>query len=78
MLVLTRKKNESIVIDNKIRIQIIDINGGKIRLGIDAPKDVRIFRDEIYEEILKQNLKASNNTAQDLMKINEKLTSEGS
>ena len=51
MLVLSRKKNESIVIDDKITIIIVDIRGDKVRLGIDAPKDVTVHRQEVFEAI---------------------------
>lgn len=51
MLVLSRKKNESIVIDDKITIIIVDVRGDKVRLGIDAPKDVTVHRQEVFEAI---------------------------
>ena len=51
MLVLSRRKDESIVIDDKIEITVLNIQGNKIRLGISAPKDVPVYRKEIYETI---------------------------
>lgn len=54
MLVLSRKLNESIIIDNQIKITIVEIRGDKIRLGIEAPKHVSVHRREIYEAIQKQ------------------------
>ena len=51
MLVLSRKKNESIVINNDIVITVIEIRGDKVRLGIVAPKDVPVHRQEVYEAI---------------------------
>ena len=51
MLVLSRKKNESIVINNDIVITIVEIRGDKVRLGIVAPKDVAVHREEVYEAI---------------------------
>lgn len=51
MLVLSRKKNESIVIDENIVITVVEIRGDKVRLGIQAPKEVPIHRNEIYEAI---------------------------
>ena len=51
MLVLSRKKNESIVIDDKIVITVVEVRGEKVRLGIDAPRDVPIHRSEVYEAI---------------------------
>lgn len=51
MLVLSRKKNESIVINNDIVVTVIEIRGDKVRLGIVAPKDVPVHREEVYEAI---------------------------
>jgi carbon storage regulator len=51
MLVLSRKKNESIVINNDIIITVVEIRGDKVRLGIEAPKDVPVHRQEVYEAI---------------------------
>ena len=53
MLVLSRKRNESLVIRDDIVITVIDIRGDKVRLGIDAPKDVPVHRREVYEAIKK-------------------------
>jgi carbon storage regulator len=51
MLVLSRKKNESIVINDNIVITVVEIRGDKVRLGIEAPKDVPVHRQEVYEAI---------------------------
>ena len=51
MLVLSRKKNESIVINSDIVITVVEIRGDKVRLGIVAPKDVPVHREEVYEAI---------------------------
>ncbi len=51
MLVLTRKKNESIVINNDIRITVVEIRGDKVRLGIVAPREVPVHRQEVFDEI---------------------------
>ena len=51
MLVLSRKKNESIVINNDIVITVVEVRGDKVRLGIVAPKDVPVHRKEVYEAI---------------------------
>jgi carbon storage regulator len=51
MLVLSRKKNESIVIDDRIRIVVVEIRGDKVRLGVEAPKEVPVHRQEVYEAI---------------------------
>ena len=51
MLVLSRKKNETIVVDEHIRITVIEIRGDKVRLGIEAPKDLPVHREEVWAEI---------------------------
>jgi carbon storage regulator len=51
MLVLSRKKNESIIIDQEIRITVVEIRGDKVRLGIEAPKEVPVHRSEIHDAI---------------------------
>jgi carbon storage regulator len=56
MLVLSRKKNESIIINDNITVTVIEIRGDKVRLGIEAPKDVTVHRREVYEAI--QNARA--------------------
>jgi carbon storage regulator len=47
MLVLSRKVNEKIVIDGRIVVTVVKVDGGQVRLGIEAPEDVRVFREEI-------------------------------
>jgi carbon storage regulator len=54
MLVLSRKKDESIIINDHIRVTIVEIRGDKVRLGIDAPKEVSVHRREVYEAIQNQ------------------------
>ena len=51
MLVLTRRKNESIVIDEQIRITIVEVRGDKVRVGIEAPREVPVHREEVQAEI---------------------------
>ena len=51
MLVLSRKKNESIVINDEITIVVVEIRGDKVRLGIEAPKEVPVHRREVYDAI---------------------------
>lgn len=59
MLVLTRKLGESITIDDNIKIRIEKIRGKQVRLGIEAPKETRIYREEVYQAIKQQNEDAS-------------------
>lgn len=51
MLVLSRKKNESIVINDDITIVVVEIRGDKVRLGVEAPKEVTVHRSEVYDAI---------------------------
>ncbi|MEE2641456.1 MAG: carbon storage regulator CsrA [Planctomycetota bacterium] len=53
MLVLSRKKNESIVINDDIKIVVVEIRGDKVRLGVEAPREVPVHRREIYEALKK-------------------------
>lgn len=55
MLVLSRKKDEKIVIGDSITLMVIEIRGDKVRLGIEAPRDVTVHREEVYEAIKREN-----------------------
>ena len=59
MLVLARRTNQSIMIGDNIEIVIVDIKGDQIKIGIKAPKDVSVYRKEIYEEIQNENRNAA-------------------
>ncbi|MGC7870261.1 carbon storage regulator CsrA [Desulfosporosinus sp. SYSU MS00001] len=58
MLVLTRKLNETIKIGDNIEITVVGISGDNVRIGINAPREVKILRREVYEEIQRQNREA--------------------
>lgn len=55
MLALTRKKGEALVINNNIKITVLEIRGDQIKIGISAPKDVPIYRKEVYLQIQQEN-----------------------
>jgi carbon storage regulator len=55
MLVLTRKPGQSIMIGDGVEVQVLSVAGEKVRLGINAPRDVAIFRHEVYERIEREN-----------------------
>ncbi len=59
MLALTRKKGESMVLNNNIEVTILDIRGDQVKIGISAPKEVPIYRKEVYLQIQKENREAS-------------------
>ena len=59
MLVLSRHRDESIMIGDDIVITIVDIRGDKVRLGIDAPQEIPVHRQEVYEAIKRENHKSS-------------------
>lgn len=60
MLILTRKKDESLIINGNIEIKIISAEDGKVRIGIEAPKSVEIHRKEVFEKIQAENEMAKN------------------
>ncbi|MCB9094865.1 MAG: carbon storage regulator CsrA [Halobacteriovoraceae bacterium] len=66
MLVLTRKLGESIAIDDHIKIVVVQIKGKQVRLGIKAPKETKIHREEVYQAIQDQNKKALDSSHQGL------------
>lgn len=59
MLVLSRHRDESIIIGDDIVVTIVDIRGDKVRLGINAPQDVPVHRQEVYDAIQRENRKAT-------------------
>jgi carbon storage regulator len=61
MLVLSRKKNESIVINDDISIVVVEIRGDKVRLGVEAPKEVPVHRREVYDAIKRSEKQAKSN-----------------
>lgn len=67
MLILTRKLGESITIGDNIRVSVLGIRGRQVRLGIEAPSDVVVHREEIYVKIQEENRKAAKSTKGDLM-----------
>ncbi len=68
MLALSRKKNESIVINNDVEITVLDIKGDQVKLGITAPKSVPVYRKEVYIQIQESNKAASASEGLDALK----------
>lgn len=73
MLVLTRKVGESIAIDDDIRIVVVQVKGKQVRLGIEAPKETKIHREEVYLAIKEQNKAASETNTEDLKNVTRML-----
>lgn len=70
MLVLSRKKSESIIIDGKIEIKIIEAEDGRVRIGIEAPREIEIHRKEVFD-IIKAENKAALNSVKKLPSLKE-------
>ena len=71
MLVLTRKSGESIKIGEDIDITIIKVEGGQVKLGIAAPKNVTIYRTEVYERIMEENRRAALAQKEDAQRLSK-------
>lgn len=76
MLVLTRKSDESIKLGDDITVTIVEIKGNAVRLGIEAPDGLRIYRKELYEKIKEENFRSSNLFMEEFAKINKVLRSK--
>lgn len=68
MLALTRKKNEALVINNNIEITILEVKGEQVKIGISAPKEVPIYRKEVYLQIQESNKEAMMSESLDALK----------
>lgn len=73
MLVLTRKAGEGIIIGDNIRVSVVEVRGGGIRIGIDAPQEMKIHRQEVYDRILKENREATQWQLVDLSDVSDLL-----
>ncbi len=67
MLALSRKKNEAIVINNNVEITVLEIKGDQVKLGISAPKEVPVYRKEVYVQIQEANKEAMNVASADAL-----------
>ncbi|MGL1894157.1 MAG: carbon storage regulator CsrA [Spirochaetaceae bacterium] len=66
MLILARKRNETIIIDENIEVSIVDIKGEIVKIGINAPNSVKIYRREVFDAIQKENKAALNSVVTNL------------
>ncbi|MCR4292867.1 MAG: carbon storage regulator CsrA [Candidatus Kuenenia sp.] len=77
MLILTRKLGESITIGDEIKITVLEFQGRQVKLGIIAPKDIGIHREEVYEKIQAQNREASKVSKNELVEVAQKWRHNG-
>ena len=68
MLALTRKKGEALVLNNNIEVTILEIRGDQVKIGVSAPKEIPIYRKEVYLQIQKDNEESSNAENMELLK----------
>ncbi|MCX6647601.1 MAG: carbon storage regulator CsrA [bacterium] len=73
MLVLSRKKDETIIIGDNIELTVVEVKGDTVKLGINAPRDVKIFRGELLQAIREQNIEAAAPLAVDLDALTRKV-----
>lgn len=66
MLVLSRKVGESIIIGNEVMVTVVEFRGDQVRLGVDAPRSVQVYREELYAEVSRQNREAAGVDVSDL------------
>ena len=76
MLVLSRHRDESIMIGDDVVVTIVDIRGDKVRLGINAPQDIPVHRQEVYEAIQRENQKAAQIKAGDTRRLGRERRSD--
>jgi carbon storage regulator len=74
MLILSRKKNQAIMIGDEIELTVIEIQGDQVKIGIKAPKNVSVYREEVFLEIQNENKKAASNT---IVKLDSILKNKG-
>ena len=68
MLALSRKKGEALVLNNNIEVTILEIRGDQVKIGVSAPKEIPIYRKEVYLQIQKENEESSNAENMELLK----------
>ena len=78
MLILTRKQGESVAIGDEIQVTVVEIQGKQVKLGVKAPREIAVHRQEIYEKIQQENIRASQVDDFDLSEIKQALTGDES
>lgn len=78
MLILSRKQGQKLIINDNIVLTLLETSGGNIKIGIDAPPGVKIYREEILTAVKEANLASHNSSTNSLDKLNEITTNENS
>lgn len=71
MLILTRKQGESVAIGDDIKVTVVEIQGKQVKLGVQAPREISVHRQEVYEKIQEENIRAAQISADDLASLQE-------
>ena len=74
MLILTRKIGEAIAVGDDIKVRLLEIKGGQAKIGIEAPSEIAVHREEVFLRILEENRKAAKETPSDLDSLSKLLT----
>lgn len=69
MLVLARKRDQSIMIGDEVEVIVVDVHGDQVKLGITAPRQIPVHRKEVYEEIQRENIRAAAETKPDKLSV---------
>jgi len=77
MLVLTRKAGEGIIIGDDIKITVVELKGGGVRIGIDAPREMKIHRQEVFDRIKQENKEATQWDIADLSELSSTMLNAG-
>jgi carbon storage regulator len=76
MLILTRKQGESVAIGDDIKVTVVEIQGKQVKLGVKAPREIAVHRQEVYEKIQEENIRAAQVSEGDLEKLKDTLSGE--
>ena len=74
MLILTRKQGESVAIGDEIQVTVVEIQGKQVKLGVKAPREIAVHRQEIYEKIQEENIRAAQISQDDLDRLKDAMS----
>jgi len=76
MLILTRKQGESVAIGDDIQVTVVEIQGKQVKLGVKAPREIAVHRQEIYEKIQEENIRAAQISQADLDRLKDAMVAD--